>query len=95
MKKYIKYLRNKYLIVSVVMLVWLLFIDDNNLIYRYHSETYLDKLEEDQHYYRNRIEEMETRRAELTGDNEALIRFAREQYLMKKPDEDLFIVVEE
>ncbi len=95
MKKYVKYLKNKYIIVSVVMLGWLLFFDDSNLVYRYHTETHLNKLEEDQQYYRQRIEEMEIRRQELTGDDEELIRFAREQYLMKKEDEDLFIVVEE
>lgn len=95
MKRYLKYLKNKFFLVGLAMFTWLLFFDDNNLIYRYHAEQNLQKLKEDKQYYENRIQEMKARQQELKNNPDELERFAREEYLMKRPDEDLFIVVEE
>ena len=41
-----------------------------------------------------KIEEVKIDRAELLSNDELLEKFARENYLMKKPEEDLYVIVE-
>lgn len=53
----------------------------------------LRKLKQDREYYLKKIEEDRRKLNELKTDNDNLEKFAREQYRMKRKDEDLFIVV--
>ena len=53
----------------------------------------LSKLKQDREYYKKKIEEDRRKLNELKTDNDNLEKFAREQYRMKKKNEDLFIVV--
>jgi len=53
----------------------------------------LSKLKLDREYYIKKIEEDKRKLNELKTDNDNLEKFAREQYRMKRKDEDLFIVV--
>lgn len=53
----------------------------------------LRKLKLDREYYIKKIEEDRRKLNELKTDNDNLEKFAREQYRMKRKDEDLFIVV--
>jgi len=86
-------LRNKYLLTSVIFVVWILLFDSNNLIARYKEMRELHKLKIDREYYINRIETDKQKLHELKTDNQNLEKFAREQYRMKKPDEDLYIIL--
>ena len=52
-------------------------------------------LEDEKAFYTEKIEEVKEDRAELLSDDELLEKFARENYLMKKPDEDVYVVVED
>jgi cell division protein DivIC len=85
--------RNKYLLTIVIFLVWVLLFDSNNLISRYKDMRDLRKLKIDREYYINRIETDKKKLHELKADNHNLEKFAREQYLMKKADEDLYIIL--
>lgn len=89
------FLRNRYLLTVIVFFIWVLLFDNNNLIDRYHDMATLRQLESDREYFRGRIEEDRRKLNELRTDNENLEKFAREQYLMKKDDEDIFIIVTE
>ena len=86
-------LRNKYLLTGIIFFIWLLLFDANNLIARYKDMRYLYKLRNDKEYYTNRIESDRQKLHELKTDNHNLEKFAREQYRMKKPDEDLYIIL--
>jgi cell division protein DivIC len=68
-------------------------LDANNLVERYGQLTELNKLKKDKEYYTKKIEDDRRKLNELKTDNHNLEKFAREQYRMKKKDEDLFIVV--
>jgi cell division protein DivIC len=85
--------RNKYLLTIVIFFVWLLLFDSNNLIARYKDLRELHKLKTDREYYLKRIETDSQKLHELKTDNHNLEKFAREQYRMKKPDEDLYIIL--
>jgi cell division protein DivIC len=87
------FLRNKYLLTIIIFIAWLLLLDSNNLISRYKEMKSLRKLKSDREYYVLRIEEDKRKLYELKTDNQNLEKFAREQYRMKKPDEDLYIIL--
>ena len=85
--------RNKYVLTIIIFLVWLLLFDSNNLIARYKDLRELHKLKTDREYYIKRIEIDKQKLHELKTDNHNLEKFAREQYRMKKSDEDLYIIL--
>jgi cell division protein DivIC len=85
--------RNKYLLTIIIFLIWLLLFDSNNLIARYKEMRELRKLKTDREYYLKRIEADRRKLLELKTDNHNLEKFAREQYFMKKSDEDLYIIL--
>ncbi len=88
------WLRNRYVITFLLFAAWLLFFDANNLIDRIRDIRTYNEMERDREYYTNRIEQERRMLMELEGgDDHDLEKFAREQYRMKRPDEDLFIVV--
>jgi cell division protein DivIC len=86
-------LRNKYILTVVIFIVWLLLFDSNSLISRYKDMRELHKLKIDREYYLKRIETDRNKLHELKTNNHNLEKFAREQYRMKKPDEDLYIIL--
>ncbi len=91
-KKIVPYLKNKYILTLLVFFAWILLFDQNNLVDRYISQRQIRQLERDKEYFRDRIREDSTRMNELKTDNENLEKFAREQYLMKRENEDIFII---
>ncbi|HEX2976989.1 MAG TPA: septum formation inhibitor [Bacteroidales bacterium] len=87
------FLRNKYVLTVTVFFIWLLLFDSNNLIARFKDMRELHKLRIDREYYMNKIETDRTKLNELKTDNHNLEKFAREQFKMKKADEDLYIIL--
>lgn len=86
-------LRNKYLLTIIIFLIWILLFDSNNLIARYKDLKELKELKKDKEYYIEKIESDRNKLMELKTDNNNLEKFAREQYRMKKADEDLYIIL--
>ena len=87
------WLKNKYILSVVVFVVWILFLDSNNLVSRVKEMKSLRKLKYEKEYYVQRIEEDKRKLFELKTDDQNLEKFAREQYRMKKQDEDLYIIL--
>ena len=86
-------IRNKYLLVLAVFSVWLIFFDTNNLLVRRRLLKEARQLRSDCEYYHQRIINDSTRLSELMKDSESLEKFAREQYLMKRDNEDIFVIM--
>ena len=89
------WLRNKYVLTIAVFTVWMLFFDQNNAVDRIKMSSEIRQLEEDREYYLEQIQKDSARLSELTTNKENLEKYAREQFLMKKPNEDVFVVIEE
>lgn len=87
------FFRNKYILTIIIFIIWLLLLDSNNLIARYKDMRELHKLKIDKEYYTKKIREDKQKLHELKTDDHNLEKFAREQYRMKKPDEDLYIIL--
>jgi cell division protein DivIC len=87
--------RNFYFVCGVSFLIWMTFLDSNDLISRVRMNARLSSLEDEKEYYLEKIKEVEKDRTELMTNKELLEKFAREKYLMKKESEDVFVIVEE
>ncbi len=87
--------RNFYFITSLVFLVWMLFLDTNDFVSQYQLWGKVKELEAEKGYYQEKIEAVKKDRSELMSKPQLLEKFAREKYLMKKKDEEVYVVVEE
>lgn len=85
-------LGNKYFIALLAVIVWLMFFDKNNLFQQWRLERQLRELQRDRLYYFEEIMRDSTDLQMLSDDPEALERYAREQYLMKKENEDIYLM---
>lgn len=94
--KILKYFRliflNKYVIVIVGFLVFVTFFDSHNLIQRWKMNKKLKDLQNEIEYYQQEIKTNKMTIEELQTNDEYLEKFAREKYLMKKENEDIFII---
>jgi cell division protein FtsB len=86
-------LKNKYTLTLLIFLGWVSFFDQNNLMERIKNLNQLHQLEKDELYYSGKIRSDSAQLYELKTNRENLEKFAREQYLMKKKNEDIFIIV--
>jgi len=92
-KKYIAGI-NKYWLVTIIFLAVTFFLGDSNLQNRYKYDERIRFLENEINRFKLEIEQNKKKIQELQTDKEGLERFAREEYLMKKENEDLFIIEE-
>lgn len=93
--KFKKIISNKYFIAMVLFLAWIVFFDENSIVSHQKSKQRLHGLTQQKVYYRERIATDKQKLEDLNAGKKELEKFAREQYYMAKPDEDVFIVVEE
>ncbi|MCF6360792.1 MAG: septum formation initiator family protein [Cyclobacteriaceae bacterium] len=89
-----KIIKNYYLMVGAFFLIWLTFFDSNDLYSQFSLANKLNNLDAEKTYYLEKIDEVKEDREELLSNPGLLEKFAREKYLMKKPTEDLYVVVE-
>lgn len=88
-------LLNKYLATLFVFGIWMTFFDENNFIRQYHRITELNSVQRKTSYYVKETEKAKKQLYSLKTNQHALERFAREEYYMKKPNEDVYIILEE
>lgn len=86
---------NKYLFVGLLFLVWIAFFDKNSFVEKMYLRNKIRTFEKEKVYYQEKIEEDNRKMQELLSNRDNLEKFAREQYLMKKSNEDIFIIVDE
>ena len=93
-KKLPKPLRNKYLILFLLFILWVVFIDDYNLINQSKIKNTVDDLKSQKEFYITEIKSDSIELYKLQNDPAEQERFAREKFLMKKENEDIFIIRE-
>jgi cell division protein DivIC len=87
--------KNKLLILlSLLFLVWILVLDKNSLLNSFKLAREKQELEAKIEYYQSEIRKTNKLSKELSNNKKFIEKFAREEYLMKKPSEDLYIVSE-
>ncbi len=84
--------RNYYIVLTAIFFFWMIFFDSNSLIGVYNVKSKIADLEDQKAYYEEKIVEVRETRDELLTDSEKLEKFAREKYLMKREEEDLYVI---
>lgn len=87
-------LKNRYLLTGVLGLFWVTFISDIDLVYLTRSQRQLNQMHADVAHYQSQIQETREQLEALTTNPKLLETFAREEYFMKRDDEDLFRIVD-
>lgn len=102
MLKRIKAFYNQYLawisaywLVTIAFLIVTLTVGDSSLYKRYTYDEKIRSLEREIEHYQKEIEVNSKKLNDLHTDKEGLERFAREEYLMKRANEDIFIIEED
>lgn len=85
-------LRNRYVVIFTIFFIWLTFFDENNLFHQADMNREISDMETEKAYYISEIRTLTKQKELLTSDMDQLEKYAREKYLMKKPDEVLFII---
>ena len=91
----LRIVRDKFVIATLIVLVWMLFFDQNSIIDRVSLMRGIKNMEQEKENLISEINRNKENIDELQGGSQNLEKFAREEYLMKKPDEDLFIIIYE
>ncbi len=94
-KKIFKFLKNKFIITSLVFLVWMTAVDRNSFIVQYKLHRELNDLRLKKTYYITEIDKDKNALHDITTNIKTLERFGREKYLMKKDNEDIFLIIED
>lgn len=95
MKKLFKVIGNKYFLVSLAFLIYLTFFSPNNLLNQVEATRTLRALDKEKNFYISQTEKDRELIKTLKTDTAALEKFGREKYLMKKDNEDIYLITEE
>lgn len=95
MKRVLSLFSNKYFLSTTVFVVWMMFFDRNDLMSQAEYRAQLDKLKEERDFYIEETARVKKDLEELTTNREKLEKFAREKYLMKKANEDVYVLIPE
>ncbi len=89
--KLIRIITNRYILILSVFIVWMLFFDENSYLVHREFNSEINELETAIEFYKKKIKEDKETIHNLE-DSLQLEKFAREQYLMKKENEDIYII---
>jgi cell division protein FtsB len=95
MKRFLNLFKNKYFLVTAAFAVWMVFFDRNDLFSQYEYHQQVSKLKQERDFYQKETVKVHQDLDELTSNKEKLEKFAREKYLMKRDNEDVFVIVPE
>lgn len=88
-----KYLLNKYSVTLTIFLVWMTFFDSSSFLVLHELNGEIKKYEEQLAYYQSEYEKNDGFYKKLMNNKEEKEKYARENYFMKKPNEEIFILV--
>ncbi|EGK02498.1 MULTISPECIES: FtsB family cell division protein [Dysgonomonas] len=96
LKSAFNYLISRYtkvqLLIILVIIIFGFFISESSIFARFSYDAKIMELNSQIEHYRNKTIEDKQKLQELQSDKDRIEKFARENYLMKKPDEDVFLV---
>ena len=87
----VKFLNNKYFYTTVTLFLILLIFEDTTLFRLYDMKKELNEITNQNKVKSLEIKQVKEKTIQLTTNKEALEKFAREHYLMKKKDEVIYV----
>lgn len=89
-----EWLKNKYILTIIVFAIIVLFLDGNNIFQLIKKKSHLHQMHKQEQQYEQELIELNEQKEAFENDEEALEKFAREEYRMKRDNEDVFVIVE-
>ena len=89
--KIISFFSNTYIIILTIFIVWMLFFDENSYLNHREFNEEIEELEQTIKFYKEEIAKDKKIIESLQGSLQ-LERFAREKHLLKKENEDIYII---
>lgn len=86
-----KYLKNKYWAAFILFMIWMIFIDNNNLYRQFNRSLQINKLNSDIKYYKEQLQLTNIEKKALNENKYYFEKFVREKYLLKRSNEDIFV----
>ena len=95
LKKITPFIINKYVLSLIAIIIWITFFDKNDILSQLDLSQKLRQLQNEKKYYENEIKKSKNNIKELKTNSENLEKFAREKCLMKKDNEEIFVIVQD
>jgi cell division protein FtsB len=86
------FIYNKFFLAAILFVVWMLFFDRNDLFTQMERKNELQQIEQNKDYFAQKIAEGKKFSRDMRTNADAVEKFAREKYLMKRENEDLFLI---
>lgn len=93
MKRLFGLFKNKYFLATLIFAAYMLFFDKNDLFSQFQYYMQLHKLKQEKAFYQKETDEVNNELQELGSNHHMLEKYAREKYLMKRSDEDVYVIV--
>lgn len=90
-KRFLKPFKNMFFLIFIMFAVWMLFFDSNSWFIHNELNNDIEALEVEKEYYKKEIEKDNKEIKKLNND-EGLEKYGREEYHMKKKDEDIYLI---
>ena len=90
-QKWVGWLTNIYVLILTVFVIWMLFFDTNSLMIHLELKREIQKLEKQKEFLSKEIEK-DKKIIEQLSDPEELEKFAREEYYLKKKNEEIYLI---
>ena len=88
-------LKKFYIATFVVWLIWILFLDNNNIRIVMSNRMKMKDLEKEKAILETKIKEVKKERNEVFGNPRMLEKWAREKFMMRRPNEEVYVIVDE
>ncbi|MDO5979986.1 FtsB family cell division protein [Flavivirga spongiicola] len=89
--KFFKPFKNWFILILASFIVWMLFFDDNSWILHHELNTDVEALENEKEYYKKEIEK-DNKAIKKLSTQDGLEKFAREEYYMKRDNEEIYLI---
>lgn len=84
--------KNKYAITAIIFLIWMFVFDTNTIPSQVRLSMQIEEMGQKKDYYKEEIEVVNQSLEDLLTNEETQEKFARENYLMKRTNEDVFVI---
>ena len=92
--KWVRFLSNKYVLIFLLFLVWMIFFDTNSYFIHKELNDDINALEKSKTFYEEEIKK-DKAFIEKMNDSDEIEKYAREKYFLKRENEDIYIIEHE
>ena len=88
-------LKNFYIATFLAWFVWIIFLDNNNIRIVVSNRIKMKELEQEKGILLEKIKAVKKERNEVFGNPKMLEKWARENFMMRRPNEEVYVIVDE